>query len=300
MTMEEIKLGIIIENYEDCKSQRKAEVFDTKGGIIGSGSDCAFCVQDKLGQIKSAHAKISYEEGCFTLSPIEDSEIFYNGSFSKMASGYETMVNQGDIFKIGDIKFCFVDAKSVEEHLKEDKKQLQDIPKHKEFDELIIKPRGQVSIEFNEKKELQDIITNNNNYDFIEKEKSDIEVLKEFNQKDPNQMDYENILKSLTKMFKDLKSKQKSAKLNTEYSSLHIKDLESIMANIPLVKSTQLLNLVAISLIAKELYSPIFEEMQENMFIKYFEAALQNNIKEDKILFENLLMKALEKYMKDF
>ncbi|EPI9766688.1 FHA domain-containing protein, partial [Campylobacter coli] len=38
----------------------------------------------------------------------------------------------------------------------------------------------------------------------------------------------------------------------------------------------------------------------ENMFIKYIEAAIQNNIKEDKILFENLTIKALEKYIKDF
>lgn len=35
-------------------------------------------------------------------------------------------------------------------------------------------------------------------------------------------------------------------------------------------------------------------------FLRYLEASIQNNIKEDKILFENLTLKALEKYIKDF
>lgn len=35
-------------------------------------------------------------------------------------------------------------------------------------------------------------------------------------------------------------------------------------------------------------------------FLRYLEAAIQNNMKEDKILFENLTLKALEKYIKDF
>ncbi len=35
-------------------------------------------------------------------------------------------------------------------------------------------------------------------------------------------------------------------------------------------------------------------------FLRYLEAVIQNNIKEDKILFENLTLKALEKYIKDF
>ncbi|WP_246023100.1 hypothetical protein [Campylobacter estrildidarum] len=82
-----------------------------------------------------------------------------------------------------------------------------------------------------------------------------------------------------------------------KHPSLNIKELESIIDNIPLIKSTKLLNIFRI---IKELYSPIFEEMEENIFIKYLESALQNNIKEDKILFENLTIKALEKYIKEF
>lgn len=59
--MENEKIGIIIENCEECVSSMKASVFDIEGGIIGSGKECTFCVQDKLEQVKEIHAKISYE-----------------------------------------------------------------------------------------------------------------------------------------------------------------------------------------------------------------------------------------------
>lgn len=297
--MEKEKIGIIIENYAECESKTKTCVFNIEGGFIGSSSECTFCVQDKLGQIRQTHAKISYEEDCFTIAPVEDAEIFYNGSFSKMTGGYDTMISKGDTFKIGNIEFRFVEPQSIQQSLEEDKKHIENIEKYKEFDEIEIKPIGQTSINFNKKEELQNIIKTND-YSFIEKEKTDNSFLREIDQKDPNILEYENILKSLLKGFKDLKTKQRNAKLNAEYSHLNIKDLESIINHIPLIKSTKLLNIIALSMIAKELYSPIFEEMEENMFIKYFEAAIQNNIKEDKILFENLTMKALEKYIKDF
>lgn len=107
----------------------------------------------------------------------------------------------------------------------------------------------------------------------------------------------------MVKNLKDIKTKQQSSKLNKDYSSISIKDFESIINNIPLIKSTRLINILALSLIAKELYTPIFEEMEENMFIKYIEAAIQNNIKEDKILLKILPSKhwkSILKILSDF
>lgn len=297
--IEKEEIGLIIENHEECISNFQQTIFNTEGGTIGSGNECNFCVQDKLGQIKPIHAKISYEEDSFTITPYENAEIFYNGSFSKMASGYETMINKGDTFKIGDINFRFVEAKNIQESAQNNKQYLEDIEKHKDFDEIEIEPRGKSSINFNKNEELKEILQSNN-YKFIEEEKVDDSFLKEIIQKNPNSLEYENILKSLIKNLKDIKSKQQSSKINNDYSPINIKDFESIISNIPLIKSTRLINILALSLIAKELYTPIFEEMEENMFIKYLEAAIQNNIKEDKILFENLTLKALEKYIKDF
>ena len=270
--IEKEEIGIAIENYDECISGSKTFVFNTKGGTIGSGDDCTFRIQDKLEQIKNTHAIVSYEEGSFTIAAFEDSDIYYNKSFSRMPSGYGIIISIGDIFKIGNLEFRFVDAKSIEESIKENKKYLEDIEKRNHFDEIEIKSRGKTSINFDKNEEL----------------------------KNPNSLEYENILKSLVKNLKDIKTKQQSSKLNKGYSPISIKDFESIINNIPLIKSTRLINILALSLIAKELYTPIFEEMEENMFIKYLEAAIQNNIKEDKILFENLTLKALEKYIKDF
>ena len=117
------------------------------------------------------------------------------------------------------------------------------------------------------------------------------------NKQQTQDFQYANILKALQQSLQDLKSKQKSATLN-EYANINIKDFESIIENIPLIKSTRLMNTLVLSLIAKELYSPIFEEMEEDIFIKYLQSAIQGNIKEDKILFENLAIKALENYIK--
>ncbi|TKX33499.1 FHA domain-containing protein [Campylobacter taeniopygiae] len=293
------ELGITIENYDECINGTKTFIFQSKGGTIGSGDDCAFRVQDKLEQVKNTHAIISYEEGSFTIAPFEDADIYYNRSFSKIPNGYEIIITIGDIFRIGNLEFKFVDANSIEENIKENKKYLENIEKRNHFDEIEIKPRGKTSINFDKNEELKEILKNND-YKFIEQEKTDKSFLKEITQKNPNLLEYENILKSLIKNFKDIKTKQQNSKLEKDYPSINIKDFESIIDNIPLLKSTRLINILALSMIAKELYTPIFEEMEENMFIKYLEAAIQNNIKEDKILFENLTIKALEKYIKDF
>lgn len=296
--IEKEEIGMMVENYDEILYGSKTFIFNTKGGSIGSGEDSSFRIQDKLEQIKNTHALIAYEEGSFTLAAFEDSEIYYNKSFSKMPSGYEVIISIGDIFKIGNLEFKCVDAKSLEENIKENKKYLEDIEKRNHFDELEIKPRGKTSINFDKNEELKEILKHND-YKFIE-EKTDDDFLKESVQKNPNSLEYENILKSLVKNLKDMKAKQQSSSLNKDYSPINLKDFESIIDNIPLIKSTRLINILALSLIAKELYSPIFEEMQENAFIKYLEAAIQNNIKEDKILFENLTLKALEKYIKEF
>ncbi|EAK2007631.1 FHA domain-containing protein, partial [Campylobacter coli] len=116
--IEKEEIGIAIENYDECISGSKTFVFNTKGGTIGSGDDCTFRIQDKLEQIKNTHAIVSYEEGSFTIAAFEDSDIYYNKSFSRMPSGYEIIISIGDIFKIGNLEFRFVDAKSIEASIK--------------------------------------------------------------------------------------------------------------------------------------------------------------------------------------
>ncbi|EHA3649645.1 hypothetical protein JKM37_001472, partial [Campylobacter coli] len=49
-------------------------------------------------------------------------------------------------------------------------------------------------------------------------------------------------------------------------------------------------------LITKELYSPVFKEMEEDIFMTYLQNALQNIIKNDQNIFENLTLLSLNKY----
>lgn len=289
------KIGVIIENIEEVSTRDKMYIFDKGGGFIGSDTQCSFCVQDKVNGIQNKHLKIGFEEGFFTIAPVEDAIVFYNESFSKMQGGFETIINKGDVFKISNIKFRFVDCKGIDEELFKDKEKLDNIERHDEIDENLLKPRGKVQFDFKEKENIKELIESKTNYDFIE-EKVDNSFLNQSDKKNPLEFEYQNILKTLDKILNELQMNQKITKLDEQYGELNIKDLEKIIANIPLIKSTKLINLIALSLISKELYSPIFEEMEEDIFIKYLQSAIQSNIKEEKDLFEKLAIKALEKY----
>lgn len=289
------KIGVIIENIEEVSTRDKMYIFDKGGGFIGSDTQCSFCVQDKVNGIQNKHLKIGFEEGFFTIAPVEDAIVFYNESFSKMQGGFETIINKGDVFKISNIKFRFVDCKGIDEELFKNKEKLDNIERHDEIDENLLKPRGKVQFDFKEKENIKELIESKTNYDFIE-EKVDNSFLNQSDKKNPLEFEYQNILKTLDKILNELQMNQKITKLDEQYGELNIKDLEKIIANIPLIKSTKLINLIALSLISKELYSPIFEEMEEDIFIKYLKSAIQSNIKEEKDLFEKLAIKALEKY----
>lgn len=295
MVDNEEKIGVIIENLEEILTRDKAYIFDKEGGFIGSDSQCSFCVQDRRNQIQNKHLKIGFEEGFFTISPVEDAVIFYNESFSQMQGGFETIINKGDIFRISNVQFRFVDYKEINDEFLRNKEKLDDIEKCDEINEGLLKPRGKIQFDFKEKENIKELIESKTNYAFIE-EKIDNSFLNQSDKKNSLEFEYQNILKTIDKALRELQMNQKSAKLNEQYGELDIKDLEKIITNIPLIKSTKLINLLALSLISKELYSPIFEEMEEDMFIKYLQIAIQGNIKEEKALFENLTIKALEKY----
>ncbi|TLD80290.1 hypothetical protein LS70_009260 [Helicobacter sp. MIT 11-5569] len=295
--MEKEEIGVIVENTQDCKSQKYAHVFNEEGGFIGSSIDNAFCLQDTQNQIQDKHIKITFEEGCFALTPMEDCNVYYNNAFSSMEGGYGTIINLNDTVKIGDIILRFVEPKSIDEDMLKQKNILKDLQKQPQEEEEPLRPRGQVSINFNEKENIQELISTKQDYDFLEK-KFDDSFLKQMPHTNTNTFDYKNVLKILDKSFKEIQSHQKNSKFNDIYEDLTLKDLEGIIAQVPLIKSIKLINLLVLSLISKELYSPIFEEMEEDMFIKYLKVAIQSNVKEEKHLFENLTIKALEKYRK--
>lgn len=293
----EEKIGVIIENLEEALSKDKAYIFDRNGGFIGSDSQCSFCVQDRENKIQARHLKIGFDEGFFTIAPVEDAAIFYNESFSRMQSGFETIINKGDIFRISNIKFRFVDYKEINENFLTNKEKLDSIEKCDKIDENLLKPRGKIQFDFQEKEDIESLIVSKTDYAFIG-EKIANNFSHKSQEQNPLEFEYQNILQTLDKILKELQANQKIVKINEQYEKLDIKDFENIIANIPLIKSTKLINLLALSLISKELYSPIFEEMEEDIFAKYIQASIHSSIKDEQALFEHLTIKALEQYKK--
>ena len=296
MTIEGESIGLVLENHEANQTKNKACIFDEGGGFVGSSPECFLYVQDKEENIDQKHLKISFEEGFFTISPVGENKVFYNRSFSPMQAGYDTIINSGDTFKIGELKFRFVESKEIDKELLEGKENIEAVPKQDDsIAEIELIPRGKVRADFSEKEDIKELIESKPNYDFIDI-KSDDSFLA--SKEDSLSFTKENIDKVLDKLLQNLKQSQNTVLLNEDHADLNIKDFEHIIANIPLVRSTKLINLMALSLISKELYSPIFEEMKDNAFLNYLKSGIKSNIKEENILLENLVLKALVSYKK--
>lgn len=291
----EEKIGVIIENLETVSSKQKAHIFDTDGGFIGSDSQCDFYVQDKDKKIHSKHLKIGFEEGFFTISPIEDAPIFYNESFSKMQGGFEVAINKGDVFRIENVQFRFVDSAEIDNELLKSKESLNNLEQYEEIDDNLLQPRGKVAFTFQEKENIREIVESKADYAFMEQKESD-----EFLNQDSNQiiLNTTNILHIIDKMLSELKQEQQHIILDDRCEQ--IEDLETIITNTPLIKSTKLINILALGIISRELYSPIFEMIgkdKNDNFAKYIQCAIKKSIKDDKRSFESLAIKALEKYL---
>ncbi|MGX3043761.1 FHA domain-containing protein [Helicobacter sp. T3_23-1056] len=291
----EEKIGVIIENLEAVSSKQKAHIFDTEGGFIGSDSQCDFYVQDKDKKIHSKHLKIGFEEGFFTISPIEDAPIFYNESFSKMQGGFEVAINKGDVFRIENVQFRFVDSAEIDDELLKSKESLNNLEQYEEIDDNLLQPRGKVAFTFQEKENIREIVESKADYAFMEQKESD-----DFLNQDSNQiiLNTTNILHIIDKMLSELKQEQQHIILDDKCEQ--IEDLETIITNTPLIKSTKLINILALGIISRELYSPIFEMINRDKkdgFAKYIQSAIQKSIKDDKHSFESLIIRALEKYL---
>ncbi|MBT0828901.1 hypothetical protein KJQ75_08745, partial [Campylobacter lari] len=122
------------------------------------------------------------------------------------------------------------------------------------------------------------------------------EVIMESNSSVNLDFTYENIEKILDKLQNELSQNRKKTILNDNFQKLNIDDFQTVISKIPLIKDTKLINLVVLKLITKELYSPVFKEMEEDIFMTYLQNALQNIIKNDQNIFENLTLLSLNKY----
>lgn len=287
------QIAVILQNLESAMSySSKFFIFDENGGDIGSDNGAAFYCQDTGELIKPKHARINYEEGFFTISPYENCEIFYNDSFSKLAEDYQTVINKGDIFRIGELKLIFVEPSKINEYMSQAQKLIENTPNFDKLDDIHLEPRGKIT-----------------NPDF--KETPNIDLFPKDDEVQPSDQQWtqpsvseikQNLLTSqstqdlLQTIMQNLEVSIQPNPVDKDSQTITARDLEAIIKTIPLVNSTALINTVLVKLICKELYTNMYDIVENNSFFKYLSGAVTASTKEDKRAFEYLILKALQSY----
>lgn len=298
------KIAIIAQDLNNPNTNIKYHIFDENGGTIGSGSTNSFCIYDS--QIKDKHANIQYEDGCFTISSIGDSDIFYNDSFSKLHSGYETIMELGDTFNIGNYKFNIIDPKDIKDDFLDTKKIINDIDPYYKLDDADIRPIDQISgldiddikLEdiLNDNKILNDFMHNMQDAYDIQDINDEIINIKKEDTIQNNTLTIKQIINILNNKLDNIK--HINIDLNgTTNKKLDAIKLETIIANKPLLESTELINTAILSIIIKELYNPVIESIDDNLIANMFNYIMIKNLQGDKTLLQYILVKALQSYL---
>ena len=119
------QIAAVIQNYDKASSfSAQFIIFDENGGDIGSLDTTKFSCNDMSDSITPKHAHVGFEEGVFTICGYKDCEIFYSDSYSKLPDDYESVINLGDVFRIGELKFIFIDPSRIDEYIGKANKML--------------------------------------------------------------------------------------------------------------------------------------------------------------------------------
>lgn len=291
--MQEIYLKVVNVQELDTNSSH-FHIFNERGGSIGSGSDNAWIINDKNNQIKNIQAQINFEEGIFGLKPYDkECSIFLNDSFSALSHSYETQIDFGDTFRIGEIQIKIM---SKEEFLQEqDKSQsLTELGELEEFkDENIkVEPKG-IEHDFDP--------LANQDLDLLQE---DDDVLGLAQSQDtpsiiPNiEKDYfvshKNIQKMISKRVKSLQEQYTTAQsLNFNQNKLKMLELESRLEHFSLIEDGEILNLTILSLLCESLQNPILENLHPDFFEKSISEIIEDCINGNGNLLKNALLSIL-------
>lgn len=316
---------------EDIDNQAKPIycVFDDNGGTIGNTSINHLCLPDE--SIQERHVNINYEDGCFTISCIGDSEVFYNESFSKLEQGYETIIEVGDSFRIGKYKCSFIDTKDIKDDFLDYKKVLDKIADESDF-AIDVKPRVQLDTKILDEENMAD---NLDKHKILEK-LSPAQVINTIPSDIANTHDtIQNIITSSQSMRTDSISKKEISpqtkesdiilhtkniqtflqgmlqsfsmpnnplshiNMTTYEHILDTQELDSILHNTLLIDSIPLLNTLILALISKELHSPYFEILEHDIFANSLTQAIIQSHQNSKESLQCMLLKALSTYLKN-
>lgn len=301
------KVAIIAQDLNNANANIQYHIFDENGGTIGSSSTNNLCLQDS--QIHEKHAKIQYEDGCFTISSIGDADIFYNDSFSKLNSGYETIMELGDTFNIGNYKCNIIDPKDLKDEFLDNKKIINEIDPYDKLDNAEIRPRGQINGLDIEEEKLEDILNDNKIFSDFMHNIQDTTKPREysFQDNDTIKINTEDIIQHTPLTIKQILSILSNKLDNIRHVDIDLSDevdhkldaskLETIIANKPLLESTELINTALLSIIVKELYNPTLESIDDNILANVFNCAMIKNLQGDTTSLQYILVKALQSYL---
>ena len=292
------QIAVTIQNLENAANySSKFYIFDENGGDIGSDSGVTFRCQDSDGAILARHARI----GFFTISSYENCDIFYADSFSKIASDYETVVNEGDVFRVGSLKLMFINPSKLEEYAAKTQKLIENTPSFDKLDDVRLEPRGKLlNVDFKEQPDIN--IFPKEDDEFYIKNDSPAKATepnpayapKPFTQ---NMISSQTLNDLTQKLLGQLRNEIAPNTIESNSATLSVADLEAILSTIRLTDSTKLINSVLLQLVCKELYSHMYDIVENNSFFKYLSGAVTKSTQEKKQSFEYLVLKALESYI---
>lgn len=298
--MQEICLKV--KNIQSLDSQSTHHhIFDHRGGSIGSGSDNAWIINDKHNTIKNIQALINFEEGIFGLKPYDkESEIFLNDSFSPLYYAYETQVNIGDCFRIGNLEIEIMTPQAfVQESTKtQTLSDLGDLEPYDKLDHIDIQPKG-VEENFNPVQE--------ENIDLLE-EHDDILGLTQI-QVAPSTppsiekdyfVSYKNIQKMICQRVKTLQEQHSLTQpLSFDQNKLKMLELQSRIEHFSLIDDKEILNLTILSLLCESLQHPTLESLHPDFFEKSISEIIEECINGNGTLIKNALLNILALKTKD-
>ncbi|MBS6286721.1 MAG: hypothetical protein KH433_04925, partial [Campylobacter concisus] len=299
------EIAAVIQNFDKASSfLAQYVIFDENGGDIGSLDTVKFPCSDTSGSIASKHAHIGFEEGVFTICGYEGCEIFYSDSYSKLPDDYESVINPGDIFRIGELKFIFIDPSRIDEYVGKAHKIIENTKNFDELDNKEFEPVGKISnVDFKEEPKINSLIdeekdiTLNENVNDVPLNLN--ESAQNFDEEDINSqrmLTAKSMDELLMNLVESIKVQPNMSPISEQSRTLNTKDMETIIKTLPLSDNTTLVNAVLLKLICKELYSQMYDIVENNSFFKYLSGAVTKSTREDKEAFNYLLHKALESY----
>ena len=300
------QIAAIIQNFDKASSfSAQFVIFDENGGDIGSLDTAKFSCNDIGDSISPKHAHIGFEEGVFTICGYEDCEIFYSDSYSKLPDDYESVINLGDIFRIGELKFIFIDPSRIDEYVGKAHKIIENTKNFDKLDDKYFEPVGKISnVDFKEEPKInslineeKDITLNENAHNMILDSNESYQKFDEENTNSQNMLTAKSMDELLENLVENIKLQPNMTPISEQTRTLNTKDMETIIRTLPLSDSTTLINAVLVKLICKELYSQMYDIVENNSFFRYLSGAVLKSTKDDKDAFNYLLHKALQSYM---